>query len=274
MPELPEVEVARRQLHRWLDGAVLRAPEVPEPTTIRARRSTSPRDAHPDGAVAVAWVAGRTLDGSARHGKRLRLRFGDRWMSVHLGMSGWLAKRRPDDAAPRHARFGWRTADTVVWLVDTRRFGCVVPDDPEGLDEGMGPDAAAYPWDGPSLAAAVGAGALKTALMDQARIAGLGNIHAAEALFEAGLDPRTRGTAVDPAGWTRLAAAIPRTLDRALAATDTEGDVAYVSAGGDNPFQVYGREGSPCPRCGTTVVRFAQGGRSTWACPGCQAWPT
>jgi len=140
----------------------------------------------------------------------------------------------------------------------------------------VGPDALDAGLDGPALAARCQTRAsLKAALMDQSRVAGLGNIQVAEALFAAGLDPRVPARALRARDWDRLAAVVPRVLRHAIDVTDTDGDVAYLTDGGhaDNPFAVYGRDGRPCPRCGAEVTRFRQHGRSTWACPACQTDP-
>lgn len=277
MPELAEVEVARRQLVRWIGDRALDDLVVADPLAVRTTRSTSLADAHPDGAAAVAWAAGRRLDRTQRVGKRLWLGLGDRALLVHLGMSGRLVRREVGEAVPRHGRVAFVAGRTAVWLVDTRRFGCVVPlaaDTPWADD--LGPDALEADLDGPALAARCRArSSLKAVLMDQARLAGLGNIQVAEALFAAGLDPRASAASLTDAHWARLAEAIPAGLRHALAVTDTDDDVAYLSDGAhaDNPFAVYGRDGQPCVRCGATIVRFRQHGRTTWACTACQTDP-
>jgi formamidopyrimidine-DNA glycosylase len=116
--------------------------------------------------------------------------------------------------------------------------------------------------------------AIKTFLLDQSRIAGIGNIYACEALWEAGIRPsRATHTISKPAG-RRLHGAIRNVLQRAIAARGTSVD-DYVDAEGlrggfQNQLAVYGRLGKPCPRCGSSIVRTVIGQRGTWWCRRCQ----
>ena len=107
-------------------------------------------------------------------------------------------------------------------------------------------------------------------MLDQTCLAGLGNIHAAEALWRAGLHPWTPVSVVPLATWEALARAIPNQLAQALSEIPVVDSFVYVTEGGDNPFAVYGREGQPCRRCGVAVQRALQSGRSTFWCPVCQ----
>jgi formamidopyrimidine-DNA glycosylase len=112
---------------------------------------------------------------------------------------------------------------------------------------------------------------LKVALMDQERLLGLGNIHAAEACFRARLDPRRPCASLRAADFERLWESVKTTLSYGLATLgDLDEDVRYAEPGEGNPFLVYDREGLPCPGCARPLVRFAQGGRSTFACLSCQ----
>ena len=167
-------------------------------------------------------------------------------------------------------------------LTDPRRFGAVVWS--PGLDTGRAAELLAglgvEPFDpaftGAHLHAALRGRrvAIKSALLGGKVVVGAGNIYACEALFEAGIDPRTRSDRVSRPRCAALAAAVRNTLARAL---DTGGSTlrnfrdAHGMAG---EFQlharVYGREGKPCPRCGATVRRIVQGQRATFFCPGCQ----
>lgn len=272
MPELPEVEACRRQLQRWGEGRRLVGVSLPDPGAVRPARSTRP-SAGGAGAALQALV-GATLGVPRRHGKRIAWPVGGHGLLLHLGMTGrWV--RRTDGQVPRFGRLALHLDDgSRLWLVDPRRFGCVVPLEATGLDvalhEGLGPDALDAQLDGPALAARLRSRrAVKVALMDQARVAGLGNIQVVEALFEARIHPDTPCEALDPAAWTRLAAAVRHTLASTLAAIGNE-DLVYVSEGGENPFSVYGRAGQPCPRCGTILVAASRAGRTTTWCPSCQ----
>jgi formamidopyrimidine-DNA glycosylase len=107
--------------------------------------------------------------------------------------------------------------------------------------------------------------------MDQERIAGLGNIHAAEALFRSKLHPSRTAVSLTDAEWKALHKAIVATIDFALEAEGDTDDIEYVEeAGATNPFLIYGRAGTPCRRCKTLVKSFTQGGRTTHFCPKCQ----
>lgn len=276
MPELPEVEHARRQLAAWALGRVVLRAITPDPGVVRPRMSTRAGDAEP-GAVDrfAALVAGQPLCALARHGKRLGVQIGDRWHLLHLGMTGRLLRRPPGDV-PRFGRLGLDLGDTVVWLDDARRFGGLSPlVTAAALADGLGPDALLTPVDSAYLAATFrGRQPLKVALLDQAKLAGLGNIHVVEALFRAGIHPSVPGTRVAPSAWQRLATAIPTQLEAALALEPApDAEITYVSQGGPNPFLVYGRVGEPCARCGVPIVGERMAGRSTAWCPACQALP-
>jgi formamidopyrimidine-DNA glycosylase len=108
---------------------------------------------------------------------------------------------------------------------------------------------------------------IKLLLMDQTRIAGVGNIYAAEALWRAKIDPATPAREIDAQRARALLAAIRRTMSDAIVRLE-EGE-KYLSAGGENHFRIYGREGEPCPRCRKKILRHEQGGCSTYFCPLC-----
>ena len=101
--------------------------------------------------------------------------------------------------------------------------------------------------------------------MDQTILAGIGNIQAIEGLWKAGIDPRSRASAIDRADLAKLTRALRWTIARTLADLEKDGPRP------DNPFRIYGRKGEPCPRCRTPLERIDLGGRTTTFCPGCQA---
>jgi formamidopyrimidine-DNA glycosylase len=272
MPELPEVEVARRNLARWSAGRSVVELMLPDPEVVRRGLSTAPRDADPEGPARIGGAVG-ACGPLHRHGKRLGWRLGEVGLLVHFGMTGrWV--RRLGGPLPDAARLGLVLDDgATLWFCDARRFGCVAVVDLglEGLGEGLGPDALDHPWTGPELRAALaGRTPIKPALLEQQRIAGLGNIHAAEALFRAQIDPWLPCGQLDPAAADRLVVAFRAQLEEALVEFDAE-EVTYLSDGArDNPFLVYGREGLPCVVCAAPIQRAPQAGRSTWWCPSCQ----
>lgn len=275
MPELPEVEAHRRLLDRYATGRRLVDVVVVDPGAVRPRRSTRPSAG--GAAAALRPAIGGVFGPPLRIGKRLGWPVGEVGLEVHLGMTGhWV--RRSGDEVPRFARLGLRLDDgATLWFTDARRFGCVVPHPRDGLRDavqaGLGPDALDAALDGPALAARFRTPRpIKVALLDQARLAGLGNIHAVEALFLAGLHPDTPCDSIDAEGWSRLAAAIPRQLRDGLADLGDD-EIRYLSEGAENPFRVYGRAGLPCPVCGTPVARAVRAGRTTTWCPRCQPAP-
>lgn len=269
MPELPEVENARRCLEGWLRGRRLAGVRTLDDKVWRGSVATRP----PTGpSLPPPELAGDALQAVHRHGKRLGLVFSTAELYVHLGMTGrWVAA----EEAPRGARLALLREDgPPVWFADLRRFGSVVPvpDVAAILAHGHGPDALS-PLAGEALAARFsGRRAIKVALMDQKCLAGLGNIHAAEVLYQTGIHPTRRIHQLGTADWQALAARIPAHLADVVAAAGDQ-PLTYVTEGGDNPFAVYGREGEPCPGCGTAIVRVRQSGRSTFFCPACQADP-
>jgi len=274
VPELPEVEIARRQLRRWTEGRRITGVRVLDPAVLRSKLSSRPSDAVPEAADRLAKLVGRSPGELLRHGKRLGWRIGADALVFHLGMTGSFVRRPATDDPPGAARLGVVLDGEVAWFVDGRRFGCAVlvpaAEVADRLREDQGPDALDEALDGPALKTAVSSRkAVKVALMEQDRLAGLGNIHAAEACFRAKVSPHRRADSLEDAEWARLAEAIEVQLRGAITDEDSD-DLVYVNLGGPNPFSVYGREGEPCPVCGTAIRSEVAGGRSTFWCPTCQ----
>lgn len=272
MPELPEVEAARIRISQWTECKPLVAVRWVDDAVVRGHLSSRPSDAIATGRAWLESALGSRGGPVARHGKRLRWSVGPIVAWAHLGMSGKWVRRAPEDAAPAHARLGLQFADAVAWLVDPRRFGCLAPAGPGDWRAGLGPDAWLEPPSGPALAQRLaGARALHPALLDQARLAGLGNIHAAEALWRARLHPGRPAASLSPAAWDALSAAIRAQLAHALDQFAASEEVTYLSEGADaDGFAVYGRLGAACPRCGSPVDRAPWGGRSVFFCLTCQ----
>ena len=261
MPELPEVESAAVLARRVAAGRGITSVSV----LHRAqRRGLPPRRARS--------LAGDTVVAVDRRGKEQRFRLASgRVLRVHVRMTGdWLALR-PGDDVPRTVRAvlafddGGRLA-----LDDPRALSVLSLCDAEPGDERLGPEAT-----GPGFTAAYLRGALarrrsavKLALMDQRIVAGIGNIYASESLWRARIDPRTPANRLDHRQLTALVSAVRRTMASAL----RRGARYYDSdAAADGRFAAYDREGKRCRRCGGTITRIVQGGRSTFFCPGCQA---
>ena len=275
MPELPEVETVRRMLAGAVPGR-----RIERATVSRHRLRTASLAALP------RRLAGRTFGMPRRTGKFLLMDL-DAGLTLlsHLGMSGrwlfWPGGRVPDDSLEHvHLRVTLAGGATL-WYQDIRRFGMlrVVPTARLGEDASLrllGPDPLAVPRDGDALhEAARGARtSIKVWLLDQRRIAGLGNIYASEVLFRARLDPRRRAGALTSEEWRRVAREIPAVLEESIARMGTTFSTyrtLWNEPGlyGEN-LLVYDRAGEPCRECGKPVRRIVQGARATFFCPNCQ----
>jgi len=282
MPELPEVETVRRRLLTCLPGLVVRDVVVND-ATVSAQSEAELR----------ALLAGRRVVGLRRRGKYLIVDLGAAAAAgtgrsgqpagptvavIHLRMTGQLLFR--PGPAERPPRFVWRLdPQTELTFQDVRRFGRLWAFDPAAEDEFfacMGPEPFGDAFSVAYLRRALNArtAPLKSFLLDQRRIAGVGNIYADEALFRARLHPLRAAGSVGPREARRLHAALLETLQAGI---DHEGSSieSFVDpAGRRGSFQeilnVYQRTGEPCRVCGATVNRLEVGGRGTHYCPSCQ----
>jgi formamidopyrimidine-DNA glycosylase len=276
VPELPEVEIAARNLRRWAEGR--RIDRVV--TDPRAARIFRPGDR---AAFSRALVGARLLR-IDRRGKHLLVTLEDRrgrkvGLWSHLGMTGKWVLREGAGPVPSHGRVRLDLDDgRALHYLDPRLFGRqrVVPGaDFAALPEvaALGPDPVHDGIDPGRLAVRLGATrrAVKVALLDQAVLAGVGNIHASESLFAARIDPRRRGGGLSPAEVRALARAIAASLRRGIELQEGP-EIAYVEEpGAPNPFRVYARDGERCPRCREAEIRrIVQAQRSTFFCPRCQ----
>jgi formamidopyrimidine-DNA glycosylase len=267
LPELPEVEFARGCLERWWRGRTL--DHVSAPPT-RLLRGSSP--------AAFARLSGHRVETVERRGKWLHIRLSEgAGLLAHLGMTGKFVRVRGEEPVR------WSRATFVddrgfaVHARDPRMFGRLVPGRSDELVSrpewtALGPDAWLEPPAPRPLSDLLSRSrrSVKEQLLDQALLAGLGNIQATEALFFARIDPRRPGGSLSAAEAARLVEGIHRTLARTLALNAGD-DIAYVEEGGENPFVVYGRAGTPCPVCGEALASLVQSGRATVFCRRCQA---
>ena len=268
VPELPEVEFARRGLEAWLEGRTVSRAEAPPSRVFRGG----------DPAAVATALAGRKLRTAERKGKYLLLSFDrDVGLLAHLGMTGKWVLRRQGEAGPRHPRFQFvlSRGDRVIYD-DPRMFGRIALAPSAGLRElpevaCLGPDPLADGLDPADLGARLArtTRSIKAALLDQAVIAGIGNIQAAEALFRARIDPRRPARELTRRELRSLVHGIDESIAFTLAAQEQR-EIAYIDEGGPNPFLVYDRANAPCPRCRHPLERIVQGGRSTYFCPRCQ----
>ena len=266
MPELPEVETVARQL-------------APLSVGRKARRLVV-RDAKL-AAAARRSLGGRKLESVFRLGKQVVFQFedgaGERWLAVHLRMTGRLLWRAdgeavPADAAPR-AELAFEGG--AIDFVDPRRFGTMtwLARLDEARPKGIDPTAPEFTLAALGRLAAGSRQELKTFLLRQDRLVGVGNIYASEILNRARLDPRRVAGSLDEAELRRLHGATRAVLAAAIRACGTTFSDFQDAHGLTGRYQaklrVYGREGEPCRRCGAPIVRFEQGGRSTYFCPAC-----
>jgi formamidopyrimidine-DNA glycosylase len=282
MPELPEVETVRRRLLACLPGLLV-SDVVVNDATVSAQTEADLR----------ALLAGRRIVGLRRRGKYLIVDLaavevtrpgaegpeaGPTTAVIHLRMTGQLLFR--PGPADRPPRFVWRLdPQTDLAFQDVRRFGRLWAFDPAAEDEffaRMGPEPFGDAFSVAYLRRALAGrtAPLKSFLLDQRRIAGVGNIYADEALFRARLHPLRAAGSVGPREARRLHAAVLETLQAGI---DHEGSSieSFVDpAGRRGSFQellnVYQRTGEPCRVCGVTVRRLEVGGRGTHYCPRCQ----
>ena len=289
MPELPEVETVRRQLAESLTGLRFVAVARAEPSMLIGGSAESLR----------AELPGRDVQDVSRIGKFLIVKLGGAaFLTLHLGMTGHflVSQGRPDSeeyAFDSHTRFlfSLEPADrasenlgarspSLTWLEfrDIRKFGRVqltfgAPAERLSL---LGPDAWKGEWGVDHLSRRLGGrrAPIKALLLDQAVLAGIGNIYADEILWEAEISPLRPAGALTPAELEVLAKEIPRRLQQGVDLlgcsisdfVDTEGQTGTFQ----QTLQAYGRQGQMCRRCGQTMRRVIVAGRGTAYCPGCQ----
>jgi formamidopyrimidine-DNA glycosylase len=275
LPELPEVEIAARNLRRWTAGRRIVRID-PDPKARYVFRPSTP-------AAFARALEGARFGAIRRIGKQLLVsleRDGEPvGLLAHLGMTGKWVRREGDRDPPRfsRARFGLDDGGTLHFD-DLRLFGRlrVVPGARfEELPEiaALGPDPLEEGIDVDRLAEGLARSrlAVKVRILDQAILPGVGNIQASESLFRARIDPRRPSRTLARGEVERLAAAVLESVKESIAREEGP-EITYVEEpGAENPFLVYGREGERCPRCRRArIVRVVQAQRSTFACPRCQ----
>jgi formamidopyrimidine-DNA glycosylase len=274
MPELPEVETIRRGLAAVLPGRRLRRVE------IRDGRLTAPVD--PD--EVAAELTGERVERVGRRGKYLLIALeGGRTLLVHLRMTGSFRHSPAGGLEPGHVRAEALLHDgSLIRYCDQRRFGTwrlLGPGDLEPyLDARLGPEPLDG-WRAIDLRAALRGrtAPVKAALLDQRVVAGVGNIYADEALWEARVHPLEPAGRLSPARVARIHAAVVAALERGIEAQGaTIRDHRRLDGGYGSMqerFAVYGRDGLPCPRCGAPVRKIRVAQRGTHFCGRCTPSP-
>lgn len=269
MPELPEVEAVCRRLREQALGAV-----------IESAHFTRPGITAPQETAAVVRKIGhqRRIETVRRRGKNILVDLtGDVVLHIHLRMTGDLRVVADHRFRPVTTRAWFELADgRAILFNDPRALGRVHLHSAAEAARvtaaiGLEPLDPGFTFEVFETLARRSPQSAKLFLLDQTRVAGIGNIYAAEALFESRIDPRKPAQRISRRKLAELHAAIVGVLGRAVQSAW----IAYNQPGRFSeaewfPVQVYGREGQPCGRCRRLIRRMEQGGRSTYFCPGCQ----
>lgn len=289
MPELPEVESVRRGLLDWVQSAAITGVRVLDP---RILGTTSQRRLPPEAPdIFAEAVASRALATPQRRGKFLWVPFAGApaALTLHLGMSGQLRIHTADEPVHRHTRaiLDLQRSPGPVQLrfIDQRIFGHIGVDDLIADGPDAVPRASAHiardpldpHWDLETTARRIqrSTSALKSVLMDQTIVSGVGNIYADEALFRARVHPLAVPTRTRISRLRAVLMEARAVMEDALAQGGTSFDALYVNVNGESGYferglDAYGREGLPCRRCGRAMVREQFANRSSTRCPSCQ----
>jgi formamidopyrimidine-DNA glycosylase len=278
MPELPEVEVMRRDLEREVVGKKIKAVEVTGTRSIRRHKNKK---------EFTETLTGRKIAAVQRRGKYLVMKLdGTDALVVHLGMSGQLLRAKTArEKAPKHTHVVITfTQGGLLRFVDPRTFGEMFVTQYDEIDHqveelahlGLDPLETALSWDRFGRMLAERKTKLKPLLMDQKFIAGIGNVYSDEILFEAGLKWERQSDSLSEQEVRRLYRAISETLQGAVKYRGSSlADEGYVDLFGkpgeyQDHHQVYGREGQSCTRCRRPIQRARYSNRSTFYCDACQ----
>lgn len=273
MPELPEAETIVRGLRPALLGRTVRQTNVLHADVLRESRHGFARK-----------MKGRRIVEVGRRGKNVVMRLdAERILAVNLGMTGRLLPttgRGPAPALSRHPAVRFRLDDGQVLVFDdTRRFGtveCLTREEWHARSSRMGPEPLESSFTGAALWRELrkSRAPVRSWLLDQRKVAGVGNIYANEALHLAGIHPQRTGAGVTRREAGALQRGVRRVLQNAIDAGGTTLRDYRDASGEEGLFAprllVYGRDGEACGTCGAAIVRVVFGGRSAFYCPGCQ----
>jgi formamidopyrimidine-DNA glycosylase len=274
MPELPEVETIRRQLAPYVEGRTLEHVKILDPRWTR-----------PDSPARVEReLRGAVVEHLERSGKYLVWRLSeDRYLLVHLRMTGALLIDPPSEPAHTRVRFRLDGGRRLVY-VDPRRFGTghllhgvAARDGYFAARIGVEPFTPAFTAEHLFRLTRGRRAPIKAFVLDQRRIAGVGNIYADEALFRAGIHPLRPAGRLTRSQLERLRVGIEESLQAGIDAKGASIDDFRHVDGARGSFQdrflIHRRAGEPCPRCGTVVRKIVAAGRGTYVCERCQSRP-
>jgi formamidopyrimidine-DNA glycosylase len=270
MPELPEVETLKRALVPLVKGKTLLdlkffRKDLRFPIPQKKLRKE---------------LLNKLVSDITRRGKYLLLHFESGAMLIHLGMSGRMTQHSSMEPVEKHTHAVFRfEPSTFLHFIDTRRFGCILwaPEwekHPLIINLGLEPLADSTTSEILYEKSRNCKASIKSFLMDAKRLTGVGNIYACESLFKASINPKRPAGKLTKADWKRLLSAVKRTLEKSIASGGTTLQDFFSADGTPGYFAiklvVYGKEGQPCPKCGSSISRMAQTGRSTFYCKACQ----
>jgi formamidopyrimidine-DNA glycosylase len=265
MPELPEVETIVRELRRQVTGKTIARVRLHWERSVQGQAGEFKRR-----------LAGMTITAISRRGKFIGFELHDNtFFTIHLRMTGKLVQEL-DAAGKKHVRVEFRFQDgSALYFVDSRKFGrlrlwpCQSQSCPGLGPEPLKPAAVLSVLSGLSTRRPV-----KTVLLDQTILAGVGNIYADEALYAAGIHPLTPACRLDSGQQRKLSRTVPQVLKSAIRRRGTTlrdyRTVAGKSGENQEHLQVYGRTGQPCFICGAPIEKIRVSGRSAHFCPRCQ----
>jgi formamidopyrimidine-DNA glycosylase len=284
MPELPEVEVLVRHLNPSVRGRTIHRVEILDRRALPRTCSATFAQQLSDARVQSVRRRGKYLVFTLRQGRR------DLLLLAHLGMTGRLFLCRPKTPRPRHAKVVFDLGPRHLVFQDVRGFGRLSLK--TAVLDRLGPEPLEPDFTADLLHQALrnSRQPIKTRLLDQSVLAGVGNIYASEALFLARIHPRTPSRQLDRVGVRRLRTSLRRALFEAVRFGSTVplgfdgarsvndlfyfGQTANDAGRYQERLRVYDREGEPCRRCHTPIQRLVLAGRSTYFCPKCQPSPT
>jgi len=258
LPELPEVETLCRQLNTAISGLTVR-----DMVTLDTAKLAD----FPD-------RIGRQVKGVKRWGKHIVLNFDDdQNMIVHLRMTGRFLWQKNEDESPKHVRMIMAFSSGRIVFIDPRRFMTVtkgnIPHQGGIMDPLVDMTSQGLAEKGRNCKRPI-----KTFLMDQSIIAGIGNIYACEILHCAGINPSRPVNTISTEQWPEIIQITRHTLERAIACRGSSISDWRDFYGNEGTFhhehRVYGRKGLPCPLCQSAILRITIGGRGSYFCPQCQ----
>lgn len=256
MPELPEVETLSRQLQEKICSWKILATEV-----------------YDDKLAAIKNLKGRIITAVERKGKAVSILLDDgNFVLIHLRMTGRLFWQN-DSSRPKHSRWRMTFADGNVFLVDPRRFATIKilkkMEGNTGIDIFKEFDLKDFLKNHGSRRTKI-----KSLMMDQRVVAGIGNIYACEILHRSGIHPERRPATLTKDEWKKIFRQVKVVLSTAIKKRGTSisdwRDLYGRQGENQHELKAYGREGKNCLICGGTICRIKQGGRSTFYCPDCQ----